>query len=176
MTSTSYLPRKKLTYHLHHQNLVQSMHALKAEVPSTAKDIRKDFLVYLFQQCKINIADKGISVMLNDVCISSQQMSLFTHWLLVLTINAAERQKAAPLALLAAQSSYSASRNCRSASAIAKIRGSCKSKGVPDIVHPPLQVTINKHERVHKEREENKVQIWYIRKICMFRSAGMLDN
>lgn len=61
-----------------------------------------------------------------------------------LTIKAAERQKAAPLALEAAYSSYSGSKNCRSkncrsASAIAKSRGSRKSKGVPEIVQPPLQ-------------------------------------
>ena len=53
-------------------------------------------------------------------------------------IRAAERQNAAPLALEAAYPSYSASKNWRSASAIAKRRGSRKSKGVPEIVQPPL--------------------------------------
>ena len=66
-----------------------------------------------------------------------------------LTIKAAERQNAAPLAFEDAYSSYSASKKVRSASAIAKMRGSLRSKGVPDIVQPPLHKgTIN--QRIHK--------------------------
>jgi len=56
-----------------------------------------------------------------------------------LTIRAAERQNAAPLALEAVYSTYSDSKYRRSASAIARRRGSCTSK--PEIVHPPLQRT-----------------------------------
>lgn len=53
-----------------------------------------------------------------------------------LTIRAAERQNDAPLAFLAAYSSYSASRKWRCAAAIANSRGSCRSKGVPEMPQP----------------------------------------
>lgn len=71
-------------------------------------------------------------------------------WFIVfwgLTIRAAERQNAAPVAFVAAYSSYSASKKCRSASAIAKRRGSRKSKGVPEIVQPPLQDRLRIQEK-----------------------------
>lgn len=56
-----------------------------------------------------------------------------------LTIRAADRQNAVPFALASAYSSYSASRKWRSA--IAKSRGSCKSKAVSETAQPSLQDT-----------------------------------
>lgn len=63
-----------------------------------------------------------------------------------LTIRAAERQNAAPLALEAVYSTYSDSKYRRSASAIARSRGSCTSK--PEIVHPPLQHTCQSQKQI----------------------------
>lgn len=59
-----------------------------------------------------------------------------------LTIRAAERQNAAPLASESSYSSYSASKRWRSAAAIASSRGSCKSNGLPAIVQAPLSLQI----------------------------------
>lgn len=82
-----------------------------------------------------------------------------------LTIRATERQNAAPLAFEAAYPSYSASKNWRSASAIAKSRGSRKSNGMPEIVQPPLQKSIHKWEKmlehkwfVYTHKKTNKLR------------------
>lgn len=94
------------------------MHALKAEEPLTANTryVRKASLILL-----ITTYEPG-----------KEKASK------LLTIKAAERQNAAPLELESSYSSYSASKRRRSAAAMARSRGSCKSRGVPPIVQAPL--------------------------------------
>lgn len=85
---------------------------------------------------KENLIHRQGSKVLNN---PNKNEKILTYlWSIRLTIKAAERQNAAPLALLSAYSSYSASSKWRSAAAIAKIRGSRKSKGAPDIVQASL--------------------------------------
>lgn len=64
-------------------------------------------------------------------------------------MRAAERQNAAPPELESAYSSYSASKKWRSAAAIAKMRGSFRSKGTP-LVQSSLYDTRRKNYKQHQ--------------------------
>lgn len=70
-----------------------------------------------------------------------------------LTIRAADRQNAVPFALASAYSSYSASRKWRSAAAIAKSRGSFKSKAVSETAQPSLQTHLrNRKSKIRSNK------------------------